>query len=251
MRAGCQKQHPGTEVGFRQNEKTRESSSGAVRGFAEKWPPLQTQNSRTGEGWVMRLGVNVQGCNMFNCEGWGVDGECWGSMLFSRSVVSLFVTLQTTAWTLRLYGLHAWQASLSFTTSQSLLKLTSIESVVPSNHLILCHPHFCQSFPASGSFLVSRLFTSGSQSIGASASAVVLSMYIQDWFPLAFLAVQRTLKSLLQHHNSKASVLQFSAFFMVQLSHPYMITGKTTVWTIWIFVSQVMSLILIHYLGLS
>ena len=183
MRAGCQKQRPGREVGFRQSEKTRESSSGAVRDFAENWPPLQTQNSRTGEGQVMRLGVNVQGCNMFKCEGWGVDGECWGSMLFSRSVVSLFVTLRTVAWTLRFYGLHARQASLSFTISQSLLKLMSI--VIPSNHLILCHPHFCQSFPESGSFLVSRLFTSGSQSIGASASAAVLSMYIQDWFPLA------------------------------------------------------------------
>ena len=72
---------------------------------------------------------------------------------------------------------------------------------------------------------MSQLFTSGGQSIGASASASVLPMNIQDWFDL--LAVQGTLKSLLQHHSSKASILLCSAFFMVQLSHPYMTTGKT------------------------
>ena len=105
-----------------------------------------------------------------------------------------------------------------------------------------------QSFPASGSFLRSQFFTSGGQSMGASASASVLPMNIQDWFPLEsaglnLLAVQRTLKSLLQHHSSKASILQHSAFFMVQLSHPYMPTGKTIVLTRWIFVSKVMSLL--------
>ena len=136
---------------------------------------------------MIRLGVNMQGCNMFKCQAWGVGGECWGSTLFSCSVMFLFVTLQTAAWTLWLCGLHACQASLSFTISQSLLRFMSIDSVMPSNRLILCHPHFCQSFSASGSFLVSWLFTSGSQSIGAwaSASAAVLSMYIQGWFPLA------------------------------------------------------------------
>ena len=87
-----------------------------------------------------------------------------------------------------------------------------------------------QSFPASGSFQMSHLFASGVQSIGVSASASVLPMNIQDWFPLGWtgwiLAVQGTLKSLLQHHSSKASILWHSAFFIVQLSHPYMTTGK-------------------------
>ena len=91
---------------------------------------------------------------------------------------------------------------------------------------------FClPSFPSSGSFPISRLFTSGGHSIGASASATVFSMNIQGWFPLGnqwfdLLAVQETLKSLLQHHSSKASFLLCSAFFMVQLSHLYLILEK-------------------------
>ena len=89
------------------------------------------------------------------------------------------------------------------------------------------HP---QSFSASGSFPMSRFFASGSQSIGVSASASVLPMNIQDWLDL--LAVQGTLKSLLQHHSSKASILWRSAFFIVQLSHPYMTTRKTIALTI-------------------
>ena len=109
-----------------------------------------------------------------------------------------------------------------------------------------------QSFPASGSFLMSQLFASGGQSIGASALASVLPTNIQGWFPLAFtkwsarfdlLAVQGTLKSLLQHHSSKASILWHSAFFRVQLSHPYTTTGKTIALTRWIFVGKVMSLL--------
>ena len=89
-----------------------------------------------------------------------------------------------------------------------------------------------QSFPPSGSFQMSQFFTSGGQSIGISASVSVLPMNIQDWFPLGWtgldlLAVQGTLNSLLQHHSSKASILWSSAFFIVQLSHPYMTTGKT------------------------
>ena len=120
------------------------------------------------------------------------------------------------------------QASLSFTISQSSLKFMSIESVMPSNHLIPFSS--CpQSFSASGSFPMSWLFASDDQSIGASAS--VLPMNIQDWFPLALtslisLAVQGTLESLLQHHSSKASILRCSAFSIVQLSHPYMTTGN-------------------------
>ena len=104
-----------------------------------------------------------------------------------------------------------------------------------------------QSFPASGSFQMNQLFTSGGHSIKVLASASVLPMNIQDWFPLrsivwlAFLAVQRILKSLLQHHSSKASVLQCSAFFIVQLSHPYMTNGKTIALTRQTFVGKVMS----------
>ena len=91
-------------------------------------------------------------------------------------------------------------------------------------------------------------FTSGDQSIGVSLSASVLPVNIQDWFPLGWtglnlLAVQGTLKSLLQHHSSKASNLWHSVFFMVQLSHPYMTTGKTIALTRWTFVGKVMSLL--------
>ena len=107
--------------------------------------------------------------------------------------------------------------------------------------------HCFQSFPASWSFLISQLFTSGGQSTGASASSPVLPMNIglisfrMDWLDL--LAVQGTLKSLLQHHSSKASVIWYSALFTVQLSHAYMTTGKTIPLTKWTFVSKVMSLL--------
>ena len=102
-----------------------------------------------------------------------------------------------------------------------------------------------QSSPESRSFPMSQFCASGGQSIGASASASVLPMNNQDWFPLRFdlLAVQGTLKSLLQHHSSKASILWCSAFFMIQLSHPYMTTGKTIALTRWTFVGKVMSLL--------
>ena len=94
---------------------------------------------------------------------------------------------------------------------------------------------------------MSQLFTSGGQSIGASASASVLPMNIQDWFPLGWtgwISLQsKGLKSLLQHHCSKASILQHSAFFTAQLSQPYMTTGKTIVLTRWTFISKVMSLL--------
>ena len=105
-----------------------------------------------------------------------------------------------------------------------------------------------QSFPASGSFPMSQLFAWGGQSIGVSASVSVLlkntqdrSSFRIDWLDL--LAVQGTLKSLLQHHSSKASILRCSAFFTVQLSHPYMTTGKTIALTRQIFVVKVMSLL--------
>ena len=124
----------------------------------------------------------------------------------------------------------AHQASLSITNSQSLLKLLSIESVMPSNHLLLCYPLLLSPsiFPSISVFF-SQFFASGGQSIGMSAWASVLPTNIQDfrvdWLDL--LAVQETLKSLLQYHHWEASILQHSAFFIVQLSQPYMTTGKT------------------------
>ena len=104
-----------------------------------------------------------------------------------------------------------------------------------------------QSFPASGSFPMSPFFASGGQNIGVSAIVSVLPMNIQDWFPLGLTGwisfSPRTLKSLLQHHSSKASILRRSAFFTVQLSHLYMTTGKTIALTRWTFVGKVMSLL--------
>ena len=122
------------------------------------------------------------------------------------------VWLFGTSWT------AAGQTFLSFTVSLSLLKFMSTELMMISNHFILCRSTSCsQFFPASWSFPMSHLFTSGGQSIGASASASVLPMNIQSWFSLGLvklLAAKRTLKSL--HHNLKAKILQCSAFFMVQ-----------------------------------
>ena len=114
------------------------------------------------------------------------------------------------------------QVSLSFTISRSLRKLMSIEWVMPSNHLVLCCPLllYLQFFPTSGSFPMSWLFTSGDQSIGALASVSVLPVNIQGCFPLEFtglisLLFKGLFKCLLQHHSSKALILQHSAFFMV------------------------------------
>ena len=117
---------------------------------------------------------------------------------------------------------------------RSSLKPMSIEAVMPSSHLILCCPlSSCpQPLPASGSFPMSQLFASDGQSIGVSASSISpsnehpgLISFKMDW--LDILAAQGTLKSLLQHHSSKASILRCSSFFTVQLSHPYVTTGKT------------------------
>ena len=141
----------------------------------------------------------------------------------------------------------AHQASLSFTISQSLLKLMSIESVMPCNHLILCHPLLLllSIFPSirvssSESTLCIKWPNYWSFSISPSNEYSGLISFRLDWLDL--LAVQETLKSLLQHHNSKASVLWCSAFFMVQPSHPYITTGKTTALTIRTLIDKVMSM---------
>ena len=146
---------------------------------------------------------------------------------------------------------------LPVTNSQSLLKLTSIESVMPSNHLILCRPILLlpSIFPSLRSFPMSQFFASGGQSIGVSFSISPSNEYSglisfrMDWLDL--FAVQGTLKSLLQHHSSKASILQCSAFFIVQLSHPYMTTGKTIALTRWTFVDKVTSLLFNFFQGAS
>ena len=163
------------------------------------------------------------------------------SVQFSRSVVSSSLAAPWTA---------ARQASLSITNSRSLLKLMSIESVMPSNHLILCQPLLLlpSIFPSIRVFSNEPTlhvrwpkYWSFSFSISLSNEHPGLISFRMDWLDL--LAVQGTLKSLLQHHSSKASVLWCSAFFIVQLSHPYMTTGKTIALTRWTFVGKVMSLL--------
>ena len=144
----------------------------------------------------------------------------------------------------------AYQASLSFTISSSLLKFMSIESVMPSNHLILCRPLLLPPsiFPSIRVFSNESVlhirwpkYWNFSFSISPSNEYSGLISFKMDWLDL--LAVQGTLKSLLQHHSSKASILQHSTFFMVQLSHPCMTTGKTIALTRQTFVGKVMSLI--------
>ena len=154
---------------------------------------------------------------------------------------SLFITVMlshvwlfATPWTI------ARQASLSFTISQNCSNSCPLRrwchppilsSVIPFSSCL-------QSFSASGSFLMNQLFALGGQSIGASASASVLPMNIRGGFPLGLTGLISlwTLKSLLQHHSSKASILWCSTFFILQLSHPYMTTGKTIALTRWTFV---------------
>ena len=144
----------------------------------------------------------------------------------------------------------AHQSSLSITNSQSFLKLMSIELVMPFNHLILCHPLlFLPSiFPSIRVFSNQSVLRikwpkhwSFSFNISPSNEYSGLISFKIDWFDL--LAAQGTLRSLLQHHNSKASILQHSAVIIVQLSHSYMTTGKIIALTRWTFVGKVMSLL--------
>ena len=144
----------------------------------------------------------------------------------TRSLNSVLFVVQSLShvWLSEIPWTAALQASLSFIISRSLLKFLSIESMTLSKISSLVAPFSScpQSFPASRSFLMSWLFTSGGPSIGASAS--VFPMNIQDWFPLTLTGlISLQSKGLfLQHRNSKASILWCSAFFMVRLSHPYM-----------------------------
>ena len=168
----------------------------------------------------------------------------WISHQFS-SVQSLSrVRLFATPW------IAARQASLSITNSWSLLKLMPIESVMPSSHLILCRPLLLlppipPSIRAFSNESTLRMrwpkYWSFSFSISLSNEHPGLISFRMDWLDLH--AVQGTLKSLLQHHSSKASILRSSAFFIVQLSHPYMTTRKTIALTRWTIVGKVMSLL--------
>ena len=167
----------------------------------------------------------------------------WGfasTAVQSLSRIQLFVT----PWT------EARQASLSITNSQSLLKLISIEPVMQSNHLILCCTHLLPPFKV---FII-RVFSnesvlhirwpkdwSFSFSVSPSNEYSGLISFRMDW--LYLLAVQGTLKSLHQHHSSKATILPHSAFFTVQLSHPYMTTGKIIALTRRTFVGKLISLL--------
>ena len=164
----------------------------------------------------------------------------WIPVVQSLSHVLLFAT----TWTV------ARQASLSFTISLSLLRLMSIESVMPSNHLILCRPFLLlpSIFPSIRVFsseLALHIrwpkYWSANFSISPSNEYSELISFRMDWLDL--LAVQVTRKSLHQHHSSKTSILQHSAFFIVQLSHPYLTTGKTIAFTRHTFVCKIMSLV--------
>ena len=170
---------------------------------------------------------------------------CLASVQFSSVQLLSCVRLSATPW------IAAHQASLSITISRSSFRLRSIKSVIPSSHLFLCHP--CILLPpvppsitvfSNESTLPMRWpkYWSFSFSIIPSKEIPGLISFRMDWLDL--LAVQGPLKSLLQHHSSKASILWCSAFFTVQLSHPYMTTGKIIALTRQTFVGKVMSLLL-------
>ena len=163
-----------------------------------------------------------------------------GSVQFSRSVVS---------YSLLPLGLQHARLPCPPTTTKAcsnswLLGQECHPTISPS---VVPFSSYLQSFPESGSFQRSQFFTSGGQSIRVSASASVLPMNTQDWIRLGltgWISLQsRELTSLVQHHSSKLSILQHSAFFKVQLSHPYMATGKTIASPRWTFISKVMSLL--------
>ena len=182
---------------------------------------------------------------MCQASAWTISGLIiYGQGQFSSfqwlSRIQLFVT----PWT------AALQASLSITNSRSPPKPMSIESMMPSNHLILCHPLLLlppippsiRVFPNESSLCIRwPKYWSFSFNISPSKEYSGLISFRMDWLDL--LAVQGTLKSLFQHHSSEASILQRSAFFIVQLSHPYITTGKTIALTRRTFVGKVMSLL--------
>ena len=189
---------------------------------------------------------------------WSSFSECWALSPLFHSPLSLsssyfeFSSFQLLShvWLFATPWIAACQASLCITNSQSPSKSMSFESVMPSNHLILYRPLlFLPSiFPSIRVFSNESAlrirwpkYWSFSFSISPSSEHPGLISFRMDWLDL--LVLQGTLKSLLQHHSSKASILGCSAFFIVQLSHPYMTTGKTIALTRWTFVGKVMSLL--------
>ena len=172
--------------------------------------------------------------------------------LIGRNLVSILVVVQSLShiWLFVTPWIAACEASLSITISWNLLKLMTIELVMPSNHFIFCHPlllhpSILPSIRVFSNELALRIrwpkYWSFSFSISPSNEYSGPISFRTDW--LDRLAVQGTVKSLLQHHRSKTSILWCSTFYMVQLSHPYMTTGKTIALTIWIFVSKIMFLL--------
>ena len=176
----------------------------------------------------------------------------WNWSLSEENYTEKFVTVVQLLSRVQLFAspcITACQVSLSFIISQSFLKLMTIESMMPSNYLILCHPLLLPSI-----FHRIRIFSNESAlcirwpkywsfgfNLSSSNEHPGLISFRMDWLDL--LAVQATLKSLLQHHSSKASIFLHSAFFKVQLSHPSMTTGKTIALTRQTFVGKVMSLL--------
>ena len=181
------------------------------------------------------------GPNMLNLSQGRVLNDIQFSSVLSLSHVQLFVT----PWT------AAHQASLTITNSQSLLKRMSIKSVIYHPTILSSVVPFSsclQSFSTSGPFPMSQVFTSGGQSIGVSASASVLPMNSQDWFPLGLpgwisLQSKGLSRVFFQHHSSNASILWHSAFFIVQVSHPNMTTRKTIALTMQTIIGKVTSLL--------
>ena len=167
--------------------------------------------------------------------------------LIGRNFVSILVVVQSLShiWLFVTPWTAAYAASLSITITWSLLKLMTIELAMPSNHFIFCHPllllpSILSSIRVFSNELVLCIrwpkYRSFSFSTGPSNEYLGPISFRTDWLDL--LAVQGTLKSLLQHHRSKTSILWHSTFYMVQLSHPYITTGKTIALTIWIFFSK-------------
>ena len=171
-------------------------------------------------------------------------GSWFSSVQFSS------VQLLSRVWLFVIPWIQTCQVFLSITNSQSSLKFTSIELGMPSSHLILCCPLLLlppippsiRIFSSEATLLMRwPKYWSFSFSISPSKEIPGLISFRRNWLDL--LAVQGTLKSLLQHHSSKPSILWCSAFFMIQLSYPYMTTGKTTALTRWTFVDKIMSLL--------
>ena len=206
------------------------------------WQPPKNESTTECRALCVKIDLTVflyRWCNLEGLSNFPKAPDQFSSVQ-SLSCIRLFVT----PWT------AACQASLSITNSQSLLKLLSIESVTPSNHLILCRPllPLPSTFSSIRYFQMSQLFASGGQRIGVSASASVLPMNIQDWSPLGWtdlisLQSKRLFRVFSNTNSSKASILRPSAFFIVQLSHPYKTTGKAIALTRWTFVGKVMSLL--------